>query len=98
MRCLAVDATAGKVHDSQCLETILTKVKVHQRQGRPKSRPKRLAGQAYSGNGIREFLEKQGIEAIILYKDNKKARYDPAVRSTSRRTGGEASSSSASGG
>jgi hypothetical protein len=48
---------------------ILTKVKVHQKRGRPKSRPERLAGdQAYSGNGTREFLEKRGIEATIPHK------------------------------
>jgi transposase len=77
---LAVDVTAGQVHDSQRLEPILTKVKVHQKRGRPKSRPERLAGdKAYSSNGIREFLENRGINAIIPHKDNEKARHDPDV-------------------
>ena len=77
---LAVDVTAGQVHDSQRLEPVLTKVKVHQKRGRPKSRPKRLAGdKAYSSNGIREFLENRGIDAIIPHKDNEKARHDPDV-------------------
>ena len=77
---LAVDVTAGQVHDSTRLEPVLTKVKVHQKRGRPKSRPKRLAGdKAYSSNGIREFLENRGIDAVIPHKDNEKARHDPDV-------------------
>jgi transposase len=68
------------VHDSQRLEPVLTKVKVHQKRGRPKSRPKQLAGdKAYSSKGIREFLENRGIDAIIPHKDNEAARHDPDV-------------------
>jgi transposase len=77
---LAVEVTAGQVHDSQSLEPVLTKVKVHQKQGRPKSRPKQLAGdKAYSSGSIREFLENRGIDAIIPHKDNEAARHDPEV-------------------
>jgi len=43
---LDVEVTAGQVHDSTRLEPVLTKVTVHQKQGRPKSRPKQLAGVA----------------------------------------------------
>jgi transposase len=77
---LAVDVTAGQVHDSTRLEPVLTKVKVHQKQGRPKSRPKQLAGdKAYSSGSIREFLEGRGIEAVIPHRDNEAARHDPEV-------------------
>ena len=77
---LEVEVTAGQVHDSTRLEPVLTKVKVHQKQGRPKSRPKQLAGdKAYSGGPIRKFLENRGIEAVIPHKDNEAARHDPEV-------------------
>ena len=77
---LDVEVTAGQAHDSQTLEPILKKVKVHQKQGRPKSRPKRLAGdKAYSGQPIRTFLKDRGIEAVIPHKENEAARHDPEV-------------------
>lgn len=72
--------TAGQVHDSTRLEPVLTKVKVRQKRGRPKSRPKRLAGdKAYSSQSIRDFLKDRGIEAVIPHRDNEAARHDPDV-------------------
>jgi transposase len=72
--------TGGQVHDSQQLEPVLKKVQVKQKRGRPKSRPKRLAGdKGYSSNRIRQYLKDRGIEAIIPHKDNEKARHDPDV-------------------
>lgn len=77
---LEVEVSAGQVHDSQCLEPILKKVRVRQKRGRPKSRPKRLAGdKGYSSGSIRGFLKDRKIEPIIPHKDNEKARYDPEV-------------------
>ena len=77
---LEVEVTAGQVHDSTRLEPVLTKVKVHQKAGRPKSRPKQLAGdKAYSSGSIREFLKDRGIEAVIPHRDNEAARHDPEV-------------------
>ena len=77
---LEVDVTAGQVHDSKRLEPILKKVRVKQKRGRPKSRPKRLAGdKGYSSGTIRSFLKDRGIEPIIPHKDNEKARHDPEV-------------------
>jgi transposase len=73
--------TAGQVHDSQQLEPVLRKVRVRQKRGRPKSRPKRLAGdKGYSSGRIRGYLKKRGIEAIIPHKENEKARHDPEVK------------------
>ena len=78
---LEVEVTAGQVHDSTRLEPLLTKVKVHQKRGRPKSRPKRLAGdKGYSSGRIRRFLKTRGIEPIIPHKENEKARHDPDVK------------------
>ena len=69
------------MHDSQRLEPVLRKVRVKQKCGRPKSRPKRLAGdKGYSSGEIRGFLMGRGIEPVIPHKDNEKARYDPAVK------------------
>jgi transposase len=77
---LEVDVTAGQTHDSQRLEPVLTKVRVRQKRGRPRSRPKRLAGdKGYSSDRIRRFLKDRGIEAVIPHKDNEKARHDPEV-------------------
>jgi transposase len=77
---LEVDVTAGQTHDSQRLEPVLRKVRVRQKRGRPRSRPKRLAGdKGYSSDRIRRFLKDRGIEAIIPHKDNEKARHDPEV-------------------
>lgn len=72
--------TAGQVHDSQRLEPVLQKMRVRQKKGRPKSRPKKLAGdKGYSSGKIRSFLKARGVEAIIPHKDNEKARHDPEV-------------------
>ena len=72
--------TAGQVHDSQRLEPVLTKVRVKQKRGRPKSRPKRLAGdKGYSSGTIRTYLKDRGIEPIIPHRDNENARHDPEV-------------------
>ena len=69
------------MHDSTQLEPVLKKVKVKQKRGRPKSRPKKLAGdKGYSSGKIRSFLKDRGIEVIIPHKDNEKARHDPAVK------------------
>ncbi len=78
---LEVEVTAGQVHDSKRLEPILKKVHIKQKRGRPKSRPKRLAGdKGYSSETIRKFLKDRGIEPIIPHKDNEKARHDPEVK------------------
>ena len=73
--------TAGQVHDSQRLEPVLKKVCVKQKRGRPRNRPKRLAGdKGYSSGQIRRFLKDRGIEPIIPHKENEKARHDPEVK------------------
>jgi transposase len=78
---LEVEVTAGQVHDSKRLEPILKKVHIKQKRGRPKSRPRRLAGdKGYSSESIRRFLKDRGIELIIPHKDNEGARHDPEVK------------------
>lgn len=59
----------------------MTKVQVRRKRGRPRSRPKRLAGdKGYSSHSIRQYLKDRGIEPIIPHKDNEKARHDPSVK------------------
>jgi len=78
---LEVEVTAGQVHGSKRLEPILQKVHIKQKRGRPKSRPRRLAGaKGYSSESIRRFLKDRGIEPIIPHKDNEGARHDPKVK------------------
>ena len=78
---LEAEVTAGQVHDSQQLEPVLKKARVKRKRGRPKSRPKQLAGdKAYSSETIRSFLKDRGVEPIIPHKDNEKARHDPNVK------------------
>ena len=72
--------SAGQVHDTKVFEPIMRKVSVRQKRGRPRSRPRRLAGdKGYSSKRIRQFLLTRVIEAIIPHKDNETARHDPAV-------------------
>ena len=78
---LEVEVSAGQVHDTQEFEPLLKKVQVRQKCGRPKSRPKRLAGdKGYSSERIRQYLKDRDIEAIIPHKDNEAARHDPSVQ------------------
>lgn len=73
--------SAGQVHDTQEFEPVMSKVRVRQKCGRPRSKPKRLAGdKGYSSGSIREYLKDREIEAIIPYKDNEKGRHDPSVK------------------
>jgi transposase len=77
---LEVEVTAAQVHDAKQVEPILTKVKVRQKRGRPKSRPKRLAGdKGYTGEPIRSYLKARGIEPVIPHRKNETARHDPNV-------------------
>lgn len=60
---------------------MISAVRVPQAVGRPRTRPKRLAGdKAYSVPRIRQWLRQRGIVAIIPHKDNEKARHDGRVK------------------
>jgi transposase len=78
---LAVEVTAGQVHDATQVETVLDQVAVPQPVGRPRTRPRRLAGdKGYSSGRIRGWLKRHGITPVIPHKDNEAARYDGRVR------------------
>jgi transposase len=77
---LTVEITAGQVHDSTRVESVMEQIAIPQPLGRPRKRPKRLAGdKGYSCRRVRDWLWKYGIKPLIPHKDNEKARHDPAV-------------------
>jgi len=52
-------------------------IAVPQRLGRPRKRPRRLAGdKAYSVKRIRDWLRAHGIQAVIPRKENESLRHD----------------------
>src|SRR3974377_2563666 len=59
-------------------EATLAEVRVPQRRGRPRQKPKRvIADRAYDSDRLRERLQKRGIELIAPYrKNNKQRRYE----------------------
>ena len=70
---LAVEVTAGQQHESTQVETVLDSIGIPQPIGRPRKRPKRLAGdKAYSVRRIRDWLHAHGISPVIPRKSNEK--------------------------
>jgi hypothetical protein len=63
---LAAKVTAGPRHESKAFEPTLSAVRVPRRRGRPRQRPKRLAGdKGFSYPRIKQWLQRHGIQAII---------------------------------
>jgi transposase len=78
---LAAEVTAGQVHESTRLESVMDRVAVPQPIGRPRTRPKRLAGdKAYRGRRIRDWLWKYGIKRVIPSAENDRTRHDGRVK------------------
>jgi transposase len=70
---LAVEVTAGQHHESKQVETVLDRIGIPRRIGRPRKRPERLAGdKAYSVRRVRDWLRAHGIGAVIPRKANEK--------------------------
>ena len=73
---LAVEVTPGQQHESTCFESVVQAVHVAQPRGRPRWRPKRLAGdKGYSYPRIRAWLRKHRIEAVIPQRDDQRAKH-----------------------
>lgn len=63
---MAVTVTAGQRHESTQFEAVLGSVRVAVPVGRPRRRPRRLAGdKGYSYRRIRRYLRRRGIVAVI---------------------------------
>jgi transposase len=71
--------TAGQVHESTCIESVVATF-IASRKKRRRRKPKKLAAdKAYSVPRVRDWLKAQRIEPVIPHKDNEAARWDPAV-------------------
>jgi transposase len=67
--------TAGQVHESTQLETVMDQIAIPQPLGRPRKRPERLAGdKAYRCGRVRDWLWKYGIKPVIPIKKNEKKK------------------------
>jgi transposase len=76
-----VEVTAGQVHDSTRVESVLDQVAIPQPVGRPRQRPTRVAGdKGYSSPRVRDWLRQHGILPLIPHRDNERARYDGRVK------------------
>ena len=72
---LAVHITAGQAHESTAFEEVVTAVRVPQRRGRPRCRPKKMAGdKGYDIPWIRQWLRSRGIKAVIPEKSKPHGR------------------------
>jgi transposase len=61
--------TAGQAHESAAFETTVDAVQIPQPIGRPRCRPRRLAGdKAYDVPRIRRWLRRRGIVSVIPEK------------------------------
>jgi transposase len=79
---MAVTVTAGQRHESTQFEAVLDQVRVPRRKGRPRRRPRRVAGdKGYSYPRIRRHLRRLGIKAVIpTRKDQERLpRFDKAT-------------------
>jgi transposase len=63
---MAVTVTAGQRHEATQFEAVMGRIRVPRRRGRPRCRPRRLAGdKGYSYPRIRRGLRRRGIKAVI---------------------------------
>jgi transposase len=82
---LAIEVTAGQVHESTVAESVIGQavaLLIGRRRQRRKRRckPRQLAGdKGYSVQRVRDWLAGQEIEPVIPHKENEHARHDPAV-------------------
>ena len=79
---MAVTVTAGQRHEPTQFEAVLGSVRVPGPLGRPRRRPRRLAGgKGYSYGRIRRYLRRRGIKAVIpTRKDQRRiASFDGAA-------------------
>ena len=82
---LAIEVTAGQVHESTVAESVIgqaiaSRIGRRRKERRRRHRPRKLAGdKGYSVQRIRDWLQRRRIEPVIPHKDNEKARHDPTV-------------------
>ena len=70
---MAVTVTAGRRHEATQFEAVMGRVRVPRKRGRPRTRPKRLAGdKGYSSVRIRRCDRRRGIVSVIPTTKNEK--------------------------
>lgn len=68
-----MEVTAGQVHDSTRVESVMDQVAIPQPVGRPRMRPLRLAGdKGYSYPRVRDWLKAHGIKPVIPQRDDQR--------------------------
>lgn len=73
---MAAHLTAGQRHESTCFEHLLDAFRVPQPRGRPRCRPRKLAGdKGYSYPRIRCWLRMKRIEAVIPQRSDQRAQH-----------------------
>lgn len=73
---LAAEVTAGQRHESTQFERVMDAVRVPRRVGRPRSRPRHVAGdKGYSYDRIRRWLRRRHIGAVIPQRTDQKQRH-----------------------
>jgi transposase len=83
---LAIEVTAGQVHESTCAESVIgqamaCRIGRRRRRRRKRGKPRKLAGdKGYSVQRVRDWLKAQGIRPVIPHKDNELARWDGRVK------------------
>lgn len=81
---LAATNSAGQAHESKHLECTLASVRLPGSKGRPRRRPKALAGdKGYSYPGVRAYLRRRDIQAVIPAR--KDQRVNPRFERSSYR-------------
>ena len=72
---LAVEVTAGQVHESTQVEVVMDQIAIPQPVGRPRRRPRRLAAdKGYSYPRVRDWLRAHGIKPVIPQREDQRAR------------------------
>ena len=72
--------TAGQVHESTRLASVVATF-IASRGHRRRRKPRKLAGdKAYSVRRVRDWLRARGIEPVIPHRRDEHARHDPLVR------------------
>ena len=70
---MVVTVTAGQRHEATQFEAVMGRVRVPGRVGRPRTRPKKVAGdKGYSSRRIRRSNRRRGIVSVIPTKTNEK--------------------------
>lgn len=73
---LAIEVTAGQVHESTRFESVVGTYITSRRRRKP---GQLATDKGYSVKRIREWLTDQSIEPVIPHKDNEHERHDPCV-------------------